>query len=346
MSTIKEVAKLARVSIGTASNVIAGTAPVSKARTARVHAAIKALDYHPNEVARSLKAKQTKMLGMVLPDITNPFFSDLIRGAENAALERGYLLLAANTDEQVEREKRLIAALRSRRVDGILLAATASKNEPYLKSVFASGIPIVCLDRIIPGLAADAVLADNIRGTQDCIRYLIRVGHRKIAIITGFLELQIARERLAGYRAAFEEAGLEYTQDLVQEGNFREESGHRIGKELLLRRHRPTAIFACNGVMMLGLLSALDELGAACPSDIALATFDDLPVAHAFRPRLTAVAQPANEIGYQGANLLIDRLEGKAEGAPVTIRLAPELRIRESTKDYRFAVQKNSSARR
>lgn len=334
MSTIREVAERAGVSVATASNVVNGNRPVGKARRARVLAAIKELDYHPNEVARSLKVKQTKMLGMVLPDITNPFFSDLIRGAEDAALERGYLLLTANTDEQVEREKRFVAALRSRRVDGILLAATASKSETHLTSVLAAGVPIVCLDRMAPGLAADAVLVDNVRGTQDCVRHLIRLGHSKIAIITGSLELQIAQERLSGYRAALEEAGIDYPGDLVMEGDFREEAGYRLGKELLFRRERPSAIFACNGVMALGLLIAVDELGVRCPGEIALATFDDLPFAHSFHPHLTAVAQPANSIGYQGANLLIDRVEGKRTGEPITIRLAPELKIRESTRDY------------
>lgn len=335
MPTIKEVAELAGVSIGTASNVIRGDHRVSKARTERVLAAIKQLDYHPNEVARSLKAKQTRMLGMVLPDITNPFFSDVIRGADDSALDRGYLLFTANSDEQVEREKLFVAALRSRRVDGILLAATASKNEAHLERVAAAGMPIVCLDRMAPGLAVDAVLADNVRGAQECVRHLVRAGHKKIAIITGALELQIARERLAGYRAALEEAGLPLSDDLLLKGDFREETGYHLGKEVLLRRERPTAIFTCNGVMMLGLLLALDELGVRCPADIALATFDDLPFAHSFHPHLTAVAQPGKLIGYQGVNLLLDRIEQKRTGEPVIIRIPPELKIRESTKGFR-----------
>ena len=334
MPTIKEVAERAGVSVATASNVISGSRPVGKARMARVLAAAKDLDYHPNELARGLKSKQTKMLGMILPDITNPFFSDLIRGAEDAALERGYILLTANTDEQVEREKRFVAALRSRRVDGILLAPAASQNETHLESVVAAGVPIVCLDRMAPGLALDAVLADNVRGTQECVRHLIRVGHRKIAIITGSLELQIAHERLDGYRAALEEAGVACSDALIMKGDFREEAGYRLGKELLLRRERPSAIFACNGVMTLGLLLALNELGVKCPEEIALATFDDLPFAHSFHPHLTAVAQPAHNIGYQGVSLLIDRVEGKLTGEPLVIRLAPELKIRESTRCY------------
>ncbi|MGH9584698.1 MAG: LacI family DNA-binding transcriptional regulator, partial [Bryobacteraceae bacterium] len=204
----------------------------------------------------------------------------------------------------------------------------------HLESVAAAGVPIVCLDRMAPGLAVDAVLADNVRGTQECVRHLIRVGHKKIAIITGSLQLQIAGERLAGYRAALEEARIPFSNDLLMEGDFREEAGYRLGKELLLRRQRPSAIFTCNGVMMLGLLLALDEFGVRCPEEIALATFDDLPFAHSFHPHLTAVAQPAKRIGYQGANLLLDRIEGKRTGAPVILRLAPELKIRESTRGH------------
>jgi LacI family transcriptional regulator len=340
VSTIKEVAERAGVSIGTASNVVSGSARVGKTRTARVLAAIRELDYHPNEVARSLKVKQTKMLGMILPDITNPFFSDLIRGAEDVAFERGYLLLTANTDEQVEREKRFVTALRSRRVDGILLAASANQKETHLNSAVAAGIQIVCLDRLAHNLAVDAVLTDNTRGTEECVRHIIRTGHKRIAIITGSLELAIARERLAGYRLALKEAGIKYVPQLVMEGDFREGAGYRLGKELLLRRDRPSAIFACNGVMTLGLLIALDELSVKCPEDIALATFDDLPFAHSFHPHLTAVAQAGYKMGAQGATLLIDRVEGKLTGRPQMFRLAPELKIRESTRDYPAAKRR------
>lgn len=334
MATIKEVAKRAGVSVGTASNVISGTARVSKARAARVLAAVQELDYHPNEVARSLKVKQTKLLGMVLPDITNPFFPEIIRGAEDAALERGYLLLAANTDEQAEREKRLIKALRARRVDGILLAASASKDEAHIKNVIAAGVPVVCLDRAVPDIPLDAVMVDNVRGSQECVRHLIRAGHKKIAIITGSLELQIGQERLAGYTAALRESGIKGSPSLILEGDFREEAGYRLGKELLLRQDRPTAIFTCNGVMTLGLLAALDELGVRCPGDIALATFDDLPLVRSFHPHLTAVAQPGHEMGFRGAHLLIDRVEGRLTGKPVIVRLAPELRVRESSRGF------------
>jgi LacI family transcriptional regulator len=192
MATIVEVAKRARASTGTVSNVIRGTVRVSPALRARVEAAIRDLDFHPNEIARSLKVNQTYMLGMVLPDITNPFFPQIIRGAEDKALERGFLLVAANTDEKLEREQRIVSALRSRRVDGILLAPTRGKDIDHIRRAIESGIPIVCLDRVPAGIKIDAVMLDNVRGAQDCVRHLIRTGYRSIAIITGSLELIVA----------------------------------------------------------------------------------------------------------------------------------------------------------
>jgi LacI family transcriptional regulator len=332
MSTIVEVAKRAGVSVGTVSNVIRGNARVGREFRERVEEAIRELDYHPNEIARSLRVNQTYILGLVLPDITNPFFPEIIRGAEDKALERRYLLVTANTDEQIEREQRIVSALHSRRVDGILLASAPGKDNRHIRRVIDAGIPVVCLDRSPVGVKVDAVLLDNIRGGQDCVRHLLRSGYRNIAIITGPLELQIARERLRGYENAVREAGLKVSRDLILEGDFREESGHRLAKELLLRRFRPQAIFVCNGVMTLGVLQAFEELGVRYPEDVALATFDDLAGDHSFYPRLTVLAQPGYQIGARGATLLIDRIEGKMTGKPVEIRMPASLIVRNSTK--------------
>jgi LacI family transcriptional regulator len=332
MSTIVEVAKRAGVSVGTVSNVIRGNPQVGREFRERVEAAIRELDYHPNEVARSLRVNQTYMLGMVLPDITNPFFPEIIRGAEDRALERGYLLVTANTDEQIEREQKIVSALHSRRVDGILLASAPGKDSRHIRRVIDAGIPVVCLDRAPVGVKVDAVLLDNVRGSEDCVRHLLRFGYRNIAIITGPLELRLAQERLRGYENALREAGCKVSKDLIVEGDFREESGHRLGKELLLRRFRPEAIFVCNGMMTLGVLQAFEELSVHYPGDVALATFDDLAGDHSFYPRLTVVAQPSYEIGVQGATIIMDRIEGKMTGKPVEVRLAPTLIVRESTK--------------
>lgn len=331
MPTIVEVAKRARVSTATVSNVIRGTQRVSSALQERVNKAIRDLDYHPNELARSLKVRQTRMLGMVLPDITNPFFPEIMRGAEDSAFERGYFLLTANTDEQIERERRIVSALRSYRVDGILLASAPGKNTSHIQRTIESGIAVVCIDRAAQGIKTDSVLLDNVRGARECVAHLVESGFRRIAIITGALELQTARERLQGYEEGLQEARIPVTKKLIFEGDFREESGYRLGKKILAGKTRPCAIFVSNGVMALGLLRALEEMKVRCPEDIAIATFDALAVDRSFRPHLTAVEQPSYEIGIRAASILMDRVEGKLGTAPISIRIQPTLMKREST---------------
>jgi LacI family transcriptional regulator len=331
MPTIVDVAKRAGVSIATVSNVIRETARVSPKLRERVEKAIRDLEYHPNGVARSLKVKQTGMLGMVLPDITNPFFAGIIRGAEDKAFERGYLLVTANTDEQIQRERQVISALRSRCMDGILLASAPGKDSAHIQSAMNAGIPIVSFDRAAPGIKTDAVLLDNVQGSRECVRHMLEVGYKDIAVITGSLKLQLARERLRGYKLAVQAARHKMSPDLILEGDFRQESGYRLGKELLSRHKRPSAIFSCNGVMAFGVLQALKEADVSCPEEIGLATFDDLAGDLFFHPRLTAVRQPSYDIGARAATLLMDRVEGKVKGDPIVMRIQPTLVIREST---------------
>jgi LacI family transcriptional regulator len=331
MATIVEVAKRARVSIATVSNVIRSTRKVSPRLAERVHAAIRDLNYSPNEIARSLKVKQTRMLAMVLPDITNPFFPEIIRGAEDTAFERGYFLLTANTDEQIGRERRIVAALRSYRVDGILLASASGTETTHLQSTIDAGVALVCLDRTVPGIETDAVLLDNVRGAREGVRHLVQKGHRRIGIITGSLDLQTGRERLRGYEEALLEAGMQIDQRLVMEGDFRYDSGYQHAKHLMERRVKPSAIFVCNGVMTLGVLKAFEEMHVSCPDDVALATFDDLAHDSPFHPHLTAVVQPSYEMGARAADMLINRIEGRLEKKPVIVRVTPTLIAREST---------------
>jgi len=332
MSTIVEVAKCASVSIATVSNVIRGTRKVSPELQERVQAAIRELDYYPNAIARGLKVKQTRMLGMIVPDITNPFFPGVIRGAEDTAFERDYFLVAANTDEQIGRERRIISALRTYRVDGMMIASTPGNDVAHIRSLIASGMSMVFLDRPVAGIKADAVLLDNVRGARECVRHLIQQGHRKIAVISGPLKAQNARERLSGYEEALEEAGIPIVKSLVFEGDYRYESGQRLAKQLIERRTKATALFVCNGVMTLGVLNAFDEAGITCPADIALATFDDLMTDRPSHSHLTAVVQPSYEMGARAANLLMDRIEGRLSGDPVIVRIVPTLVVRDSTR--------------
>jgi LacI family transcriptional regulator len=222
----------------------------------------------------------------------------------------------------------------------LLVVAPNAGDAGHIQALVDDGIPVVCLDRI-PNTVKnlDSVSVDNVKGARMCVHHLIMRGHTRVAIITGSLALKNARERLAGYEAALTEAGIPIDRSLIAEGDFREETGMRLGKDLLLRQKRPTALFVSNGMMTLGVLEALEEMGLSCPEDLALATFDDLPVANVFRPRLTAVAQPGYQIGYQGAELLLQRLRGELT-KPVHIRLEPELKIRESTNAARPEIAK------
>jgi LacI family transcriptional regulator len=332
MATIKEVAKKAKVSVGTVSNVLSGTSPVSPAIRARVTKAIQTLDYHPNHFARSLKTRQSQLLGMVISDITNPYFSSVVRGAEDAALEDGYLLVSSNTDHQIEREKRVVSVLRNRRVDGILLVVAPNDGDfEHIRNTIAAGIPVVCLDRIPIGLRLSSVTGDAIQATEMCIRHLVAQGHSSIGIITGHLQLQNAVDRLQGYKNALRECGLEADPDMIMPGDFRLESGYLQTKRLLLGPKRPTALFVSNGMMGLGALKALKEMKLSCPQDLALAVFDELPGSGSFSPDLTVIAQPAYDIGYKGAKLLIDQIQSGVPRVPVELRLTSELRIREST---------------
>lgn len=331
MPTVVDVAKRSGVSIGTVSNVIRGTARVSPELRKRVTSAIHELGYFPGRIAEPVRIKQTCMLGMILPDITNPFFPEIMRGAEDRAFERGYLLVTANTDEQVEREKQIVSVLRSRRVDGILLAASSGKGSGHIRAAIHAGIPVVCFDRHISGIQTDAVLLDNVGGARQCVRHLIGSGCRKIAIITGPLSLLSARERLEGYQEALRDLNTPSLKSMILEGDYRKESGHRLGIKLARMRKRPDAVFVCNGVMALGVLEAIDELGIDCPRDIVVATVDDLPGESLVHRKLTTVLQPSYEIGSRAATLLMDRVEGKLSGPPVLVRVPPKLALAEDS---------------
>ncbi len=333
MPTIKDVASRAGVSVGTVSNVLSGSATVTDDLRSRVEAAIAELDYRPNLIARSLKKRQTNTLGMIISDIVNPFFPEMVRGAEDAAAAAGYILTTFNTDDRVERERQVFELLRSRRVDGLLLVVALVRGDlSHVHQAVEEGLPIVCLDRRPEGLDLDSVTADNAGGVRQCIEHLIERGHRRIAVITGGQGKYITQVRLDGYLEAMVAAGLPLDPNLIRDGNFRRESGFAIAKELLSGPNPPTAIFSCNFMMNLGVVQAVEELGLESPRDIALATFDRLKLAEAFRPHMTSVEQPSYEIGAQGTRLLIDRIQNPLEGAPsMHIQLPTQLRIAESS---------------
>lgn len=333
MNTIREVAKRARVSVGTVSNVLSQAGTVRPELRHRVEEAMRELDYQPNQIARSLKTKQTKTLGTVVSDITNPFFPQLIRGAEDAAVEHGYLLMTLNSDDRPERESQALSLLKARKVDGILLVMAPGSHEVERRKTQNGGTtPVVYLDRPAEEFEGDSVTVDNRKGARMCMHHLVARGHKRIGLLYGWPQLATARCRMEGYLDVIRETGADDDPALLRHGDFRLESSYRLSKELLLESKPPTAIFAANGMSGLGALKAIHELGLRCPEDISLAMFDDMPFGDVIQPRLTVVSQPGYEMGRQGAELLIARIEGReTTPGPVRIQLAPELIVRDST---------------
>lgn len=336
MSTIKEVADLAGVSIGTVSHVLTGSIPVSPRLRTKVEAAIRELDYHPNHVARSLKTSKTRTLGIIVPDMTIPFFPRIIRGAESAARQRNYSLVAVNSDESVRRQQELLSLLRSQRVEGILLVAGAV-SDPFdqISRTMDSGIPMVCVDRLPGKLEIDSVAVENSASAEMGVSHLISMGHRSIAIVTGPLALRNEEERLQGYQEALRKAGLTVANELIWEGNFHPEEVAAICRQRLrASSQRPSALFATNGPTGLGALRAFRDCGLRTPEDIGFVTFDELTVDDLFTPSVTTVVQPAHEIGVRATEILMKRIEEgwSASKAPITVRLPATLRIRESSR--------------
>jgi DNA-binding LacI/PurR family transcriptional regulator len=334
LSTIKEVAELAVVSVGTVSHVITGSVPVTEPLRRKVRAAIKRLDYHPNHIARSLKTSKTRTLGIIVPDLTISFFPQVIRGAEAAARQRGYTLFAVNSDDRADRQRELLSLLRSQRVEGILLVVAAgSGSAGQISQIIESGIPVVYLDRIPDREEVDSVSGEDANASVMAVEHLLASGYRRIAIATGPHTLRNEQRRLVGYQQALRAAGITPDAGLVWEGNFRPEEVAAICMPHLCNpMRRPDAILSTNGPTGLGVLRAFRDCGLKTPDDIAFVTFDDLTVDELFTPSITTVVQPAYDIGFRAAQILLERLDGNVESASLTVRLPATLRVRESSR--------------
>jgi LacI family transcriptional regulator len=327
-ASISDVARESGVSIFTVSAVVNNKSHVGKNLRERVENAIRKLNYRPNLIARSLIKQKTQTIGMIVPDIANPFFPMVVRGAEDAAQKQGYNLLLCNSDDSLDKEERAVELLLSKRVDGILLTKASGDFRPSLRQMIKEvNIPFVLVMRTYPQLTKDAVISDDYQGAYDAVCHLARAGRRRIGLISGPLKVSNAKERWRGFRDALEAKNLPYEPELVVEGDYRIESGFRGGHALL--SHRPDGIYVANHLMTIGLLKAAEEMGLKCPDDFGLVSFDDYPWLGVFRPRLTTVELPKHQLGSEAAELLIRRISGD-HSKPVLRKLQPELRIRES----------------
>jgi LacI family transcriptional regulator len=328
MPNIYDVAKRARVSVATVSAVLNDSAFVSPDLKTRVQAAVAALRYHPNLLARSLAKRRTQTLGMIVPDIANPFFPEVVRGAEDVAHAAGYTLLIASSDNDLPKEERYLRLFLSKRVDGVILTKAPGRMPADVQRALArAGVPVVLLARTVAGFATDVVELDDRGASYEGVTHLLRLGYRRVAFIGGLRGASTSRKRLDGYKAALRDAKIKLDRALVVEGDFRVESGYREGLQLL--KGRPDAVFIANYLMTVGFMEALRQYRLRCPEDVALVTCDDYPWMDSFSPRLTTIDLPKRELGAAAAQLLVDRIARKV-GRPRSVTLKNAMRVRDS----------------
>jgi LacI family transcriptional regulator len=329
--TMRDVARLAGVSTSTVSAVINDSVAVSPRRKARVMEAMSALDYHPDAIARSLKTGRSNAIGVIIPDITNAFYPEVIRGVELAAQAAGYSVLLCDSNEDRTVEERHLSALFSRRVDGVILACCANSRANELTA--RRHIPVIFIDRLPSSTAINSVCTDNVAAGQLAAEHLIGLGHKRIGMLAGHLGLSPHHDRLEGFRKAMQEAHLPILDEYLITGNVQVEDGIEAGHRLLDLPNPPTAILASNNKLLLGVLQAVDERNVVIPKDLSVLGFDDYLWNMHFSPRLTAVAQPTGEIGRKSFELLHQLIQNppKEDAVPMHVLIPAELRIRSST---------------
>lgn len=330
MASLTDVARHANVSIATVSRVINNSDKVVAETRALVCKAMEELGYKPNRVARRLRqrGRVRHLLGLIIPDIQNPFYAELARGVEDVAYANKFAVMLCNSDEDLKKEAFYIDVLQAESVDGIILPPISEKDAVVIKLI-ESGVPVVTVDRSLAHRCMDKVEVDNRRGAHEAVEHLIKLGHRRIGLIAGRLNVSTSRERRQGYEDALTAHKLPVAAGYIRGGDFKQASGRAMADELLDLATPPTALFVLNNLMTVGALESIHRRKLRIPKDIAVIGFDDLPWAEALDPPLTVVRQPAYEVGQAAAELLIKRLE-EPNRAETHLKLLPRLVIRSS----------------
>jgi LacI family transcriptional regulator len=329
--TIKDVARKAEVSVTTVSRVLNNKPDVSEDTKAKIEKIMDELGYKPNGIARGLVLNKTYSIGLIIPDISNPYFPEVAKGVENKAKEKGYSVIFCDTSNDKDEEKNAIELLKSKRVDGIILSLSIN-NIKELKKLENEQFPVVQIDRKVPGSNYPTVTIDNINSGFKATKYLIQLGHTKIAHLTGDLDTKTGQDRLVGYKQALKEFNLFEKEDWILEGDYSKESGFKLMKSLLEQKTRPTAVFAANDLMAIGAYETIFNYELEIPDDISLIGHDDIGVASTVRPGLTTMAQPKYELGQKAAKILIEEIENENEiNKGDNKLLESKLIIREST---------------
>jgi DNA-binding LacI/PurR family transcriptional regulator len=334
MATIADVAKEARVSVSTAARVLSGRGYASEDTRRRVLEAAKSLGYVPNQIARSLRTRQTNMVGLLIGDVENSFYSVIAKNVESVAKDAGYHVVLCNGDDDPEIEREYLKLLEAMHVDALVVTPT-TKNRRYLANLLEKGMVIVQVDRRVEGLPADAILVDNEAGAMSAVARLVEAGHEQIGILAGDVEVPTARQRLAGYERALTEHGILVRDGLIKTGSFHREHAIEDATELLHAVPAPTAIFAANNILAEALLIALEQEGLKVPRDMSVVAFDDVQWMSMVEPPVTAVRQPIADIARSAAELVLRRLREGRDGPPSTVVFRTELVERASVGQLR-----------
>ncbi|POA27862.1 MULTISPECIES: LacI family DNA-binding transcriptional regulator [unclassified Pseudomonas] len=328
MATIKDVAALAGISYTTVSHVVNKTRPVSEEVRLKVEAAIKSLDYVPSAVARSLKAKTTATIGLLVPNSLNPYFAELARGIEDYCERNGYCVILCNSDDNPDKQRSYLRVLLEKRIDG-LIVASAGGDSGLAQGLAGVRTPMVIVDRGLEGLDADMVRIDHEYGAYLATRHLLELGHRDIATIGGPAHTSVAQMRLAGYCRALKEAGVEVPGEWMLESDFTSIGGYNAAT-MLLEKHPPSAIFAGNDMIGIGVLRAAAERNIRVPSELSVIGFDDIQMSRYVYPALTTVGQSILELGEMAAEVLLRRIATPELATDQRI-VRPSIVMREST---------------
>jgi LacI family transcriptional regulator len=332
--TIRDVAAIAEVSPATVSRVLNADERVAPELRMRVLAAVERLGYRPNSQARSLRTQATRVIGLIISDIQNPFFTSLVRGVEDVAQASGYSVVLANSDEDLGKEQQYLRVAAAEQMAGVILSP-ASSSRTRIGELVQEEIPVVTIDRRIAA-DVDSVAVDNVAGARQAVEHLLKTGASRVGVIAGPADVSTSADRIEGYHAALREAGIAVDPALLVRGDFRIDGGRRAAGRLLDLPARPDALFAANNLMLIGTLDAMAERGLSAPADVLLAGFDEMSWA-GFAPPLTLVEQPTYEIGRLATEMLMRRISGDTSAAEHVV-LDATLKVRASS-DVRPAVR-------
>jgi DNA-binding LacI/PurR family transcriptional regulator len=329
-SNMNEIARLAKVSLGTVSNVLSGLPTVREPLRKRVMDAVDSLGYQPNQLSRGLRKNKTNIIGMIISDVSNPFFPAVVKGAEDTAFNNGYRLFLCNTDNDFVKEETYLRELQTYLPSGLIIMTSDIKGSTKLAEDYRdAGAAVVYVDRLPHHWTGDTVTSMNEEGAYQATKHLVELGHKQLAMISGSSVLTNSGERFQGFLRALRQAKIKCSSKYIQEGNFNKRSGYEKAQSLLQLNPRPTAIFAANDLLAFGALNAIRDLGLRCPEDVSVIGFDNFEFAEFVTPTLSSVEQSGYHLGAKAAQIIVDRIAGK-NSARTQLVLPTKLKVRAS----------------